>query len=386
MKWQSGKAKDRRLRRETTGAGMLTELRILDAAGNRAREALRVMEDVARFALDDTALTATLKAMRHDLADVLATLVRHAGDDALLLAARDTPGDTGTAIQGAGESKRANLAQVAMAAGSRLTEALRTLEEIAKTWPRASKEQDEPWERLETLRYAAYDAHKRLVLALAPAARQWRVCVLITESLCTHHSWTDVARLALAGGADCLQLREKSLDSAGLLARARTLVQLAQPHAASVIVNDRPDIALLAGADGVHLGQSDLSVADVRRLSARPARRLLVGVSCSTIGHARRAADDGADYLGLGPMFDSTTKPKPSLSGPDLMRQAISDPASARVPHLAISGITTANIPHLVAAGCRGVAVSSAVCSSPDPASAVRTLRIALDGSPGQRE
>lgn len=358
---------------------MSAELRILDANANRAREALRVMEDIARFGLDDPALSADLKATRHRLREALARLASVGIDGPALLESRDTPGDLGTAIEGSGEASRTDLANIAAAAASRLGESLRSLEETAKLLPTAPGALESAWESFEGLRYAAYDLHRRLVLALRPSARQWRLCVLITEALC-RHPWEAVAARAIAAGADCLQLREKSLDSGELLRRAERLVQIARDTPApgtrrpSVIINDRAEIALLAGADGVHVGQSDLGVADVRRLSARPARRLLVGVSCSTLERAVQAVRDGADYLGLGPMFPSTTKAKPTLAGPGLISAVVGDPVASRVPHLAISGITRERAGELAAVGCRGIAVSAAVCGAEDVEGAVRGI------------
>jgi thiamine-phosphate pyrophosphorylase len=171
-------------------------------------------------------------------------------------------------------------------------------------------------------------------------------------------------------GADCVQLREKSLDSRTLLARAKRLVAIARGHA-STIINDRADIALLAGADGVHVGQSDLSLLDVRKIAGFS---LLVGVSTSSIAHARAAAHDGADYCGVGPMFASQTKPNPALAGAEYLRQYVSDPQVNRLPHLAIGGITPRNASDLRDAGCAGIAVSSCICGSPDPALACKEL------------
>ncbi|MCB9840758.1 MAG: thiamine phosphate synthase [Phycisphaeraceae bacterium] len=352
---------------------MSAEARIIDAAANRAREALRVMEDVARFGLDDAALAGELKAMRHGLRDAIGGLSGVGIGEADLLSSRDTPGDVGTSIEGAGEGSRRGLVDVAAAAGARLSEALRTLEEVSKTLADGDDGAARSWERFEALRYAGYDVQRRLALAMSPPARQWRLCVLVTEALC-RQPWEVVVRDAIEAGADCLQLREKSLDSRELLARARRLVEIARPLGASVIINDRPDIALLSGADGVHLGQTDLTVGDVRRLSARLARRLIVGVSCSTLEQARAAVADGADYIGLGPMFVSGTKPKAVLAGPGLVERVVADPVASRVPRLAISGITPANIGELAAVGCRGVAVSAAVCGAADVGAAVRGL------------
>lgn len=338
-------------------------IRIADANANRAREALRVLEDIARFGLDDAAISATIKSARHELSEALARL----GLDPLTrLAARDTEADVGTTISTPGEARRANIREIAGAASGRLSEALRSLEECAKaiSAPVAPA--------FEQLRYQSYTLEKDLLLRLPTGrAPQWRLCVLITQSLCIHHPWERIAELALTGGADCLQLREKELTDHELLERARTLVQIASTHNAAVIVNDRPDIALAAEATGVHLGQHDLPPEVARRIVGTA---MLIGVSCSTLSQAQRAVRQGADTLGLGPMFPSSTKPKPTLSGVDLLAAVLADEQLAEVPHLAISGINPVNAAMLAEAGCRGIAVSSAVCSSPDPAQACRDL------------
>lgn len=345
-------------------------LRLVDANINRATEALRVADDLARFVLDDAELCGRFKALRHELITAVAGLPGGAG---ARLAARDTTGDVGTTVAGPGEYTRSNAGAVAQSACGRLGEALRSLEEAAKLLGA-----DAVARAVEGLRYRAYTAGAELVLKLgAGGVRQWRLCVLITESLCTHHAWDRVAELALAGGADCLQLREKALDSGALLARARRLVEIARAHAspggvrASVVINDRPDIALLAGADAVHVGQSDLPVAEVRRLAGFT---LAVGVSTANLEQARRAKADGADSVGLGPMFASGTKPKPTLAGVEYLRAFLADPGLAGLPHLAISGITPENAGELWAAGCGGVAVSSVVCGAARPDEACGAL------------
>lgn len=336
------------------------ELRIIDANANRAREALRTMEDIARLALDHAPLAARLKELRHDLASALTPFQS-------AITRRDTAGDVGTAISTKTEATRASLRDVAVAAAKRLSEALRTLEETAKATDRAR--QVAP--RIEAIRYRAYDIERDLTLAMgAGRAPQWTLCLLLTESLCTHHPWLDVARLAIEAGADAIQLREKTLDGAELAARTRALIDIARPAGASVIVNDRIDVALATGADAVHLGQTDLTVADARRIAGFD---LLVGVSTTNLEQARQAHREGADYCGIGPMFPSTTKPKDHIAGPDYARQYLShDPPLP--PHLAIGGITPDNASELAAAGARGLAVSSAICSAADPAAACREI------------
>ncbi len=347
--------------------------RLIDANANRAREGLRVVEDLARFVLNDPRLSAELKAIRHQLAAALELLPLDRG---ALLAWRDAQADVGTALSTPTEADRDGLPTLAAAAAGRLAEALRSIEESAKALgsPQAAA-------AVEQLRYRAYDATAGVERAFGTGrARQWRLCILLTESLCTHHPWLRVAELAIEGGADCLQLREKDLSTAELTARARELVALARPHAVSVIINDRVDVALAANADGVHLGQTDMTVRDARRIAGNT---LLIGVSTANLDQARAAARDGTDYCGLGPMFPSPTKPKPTLAGPAYLRAYLADPATARLPHLAISGISPQNVGELAAAGCRGVAVSSAVCGATEPAVECAALLSAMTSASG---
>jgi thiamine-phosphate pyrophosphorylase len=346
--------------------------RIIDANYNRAREALRVMEDAARFALNDADITSELKGLRHDLQEAISQLPL---DRAALIASRDTAADVGVPIKAGAELERQGLHHVAAAAASRLTEALRSLEEAAKALQAAPAAA-----LIEGIRYRAYTADKELTLAMgSPARRQWRLCVLLTESLCKHHAWLRVAELAIDGGADCLQLREKDLEDRELLARAKDLVGLARPRpGTSVIINDRVDIALLAEADGVHMGQTDLGIRDARVIAGN---RLIIGASTENLDQAHEAARAGADYIALGPMFPTTTKEKPRIAGPTYARSFVSDEALVRTPHLAIGGITPGNARELALAGCRGIAVCSFVCAAPDPAEACRALLGAFSAS-----
>jgi len=334
-------------------------LRILDANANRAREALRVMEDAARFILDDEDLSRQFKQLRHDLTDALSKIEG-------LSAWRDTPGDVGTTIATERETDRAGVADVAVAAGKRLSEALRSLEEYGKTLPPTACGFAPI---IEALRYRGYALEQQLCTALGTGrAKQWRLCVLISESLCPEGDWMRVAEAAVEGGTDCIQLREKNLDASELLSRARQLVAMCRPKGVSVIVNDRPDVALLGNADGVHLGQTDLPCTEARKLVGT---QLLIGVSTSNLDQAKQAHRDGADYCGVGPMFPTTTKHKPVIAGPAYLKEYL---AWNQLPHLAIGGINTGNIDELVAAGGQGVAVSSSICRATDPADVTHRL------------
>lgn len=206
-----------------------------------------------------------------------------------------------------------------------------------------------------------------------PAPARWRLCVLISQDLCPGREWWQVAQAVIAhgdpsGGNLCVQLREKHLDDRELLDRAIRLVALCRPRGVNVIINDRPDIALLANADGVHLGQADLPTTQVRGLVGP---RTLIGISTSNLSQAKQALIDGADYCGVGPMFPTATKQKDALAGPTYLREYL---AWGGLPHLAIGGITNDNANRLIEEGVQGIAVSSAVCSAQDPSEATAQL------------
>ena len=337
-------------------------LRLLDANANRAREALRVLEDYARFVLGSAELSAALKAVRHDLAAATRPFVADA------VFHRDTPGDVGTGNKTASERHRDDLSDVVTAAGKRLGEALRAIEEFLKTQSPADAS------KVESLRYRAYDLEHRLAFTLRPAARDFarvRLYVLVPESLC-RIPWLEAAEQAILGGADCIQLREKDLDGGESLTRARQLVQVCRHHNVPCVINDRPDVALLAGADGVHVGQGDLPARDVRRLVGNA---MLVGVSTHSLPQARQAVLDGADYVGVGPVFRSATKPRQILPGLELARQVARADPPLPVPAVAIAGIDAGNVDEVLATGLRAVAVSSAVLSSDDVRAAAAAIK-----------
>jgi thiamine-phosphate pyrophosphorylase len=336
----------------------LPALRILDANFNRAREALRVVEDYVRFVLEDEKGSAELKELRHDLAAAVSRWTEHA----LLL--RDTPGDVGTTNKTQSEMRREDMAAVVRAAGKRLGEALRTIEEYLKTLS-----PDEA-AKVEAVRYRFYDIELRVARTLKPGDRfgDVRLYVLITESSCKK-PWFEVAQAAIAGGADCLQLREKELESGELLRRAKALVNLCHDAGVLCIINDRPDIALLSNADGVHVGQTDLPATEARKLLG-PDK--LIGVSTHNTDQAKQALLDGADYIGVGPVFPSATKPRGFLPGLEYARQAA---AEVRLPSIAIAGITEQNVDQVLATGVRAIAVTAAVAGCDDPRGACQRLK-----------
>jgi thiamine-phosphate pyrophosphorylase len=340
--------------------------RILDAAANRASEALRVIEDHCRFSRNDAVLTEQLKQFRHELTRITIELLpAHQR-----LAARDTAADVGTAIGTASERTRHSLTGVVEANLKRLQESLRSLEEFAKLSSPALALQ------LEQLRYRSYTLEKSVLReslrhkGIADA----RLYVLISGAgCCAALDWT-IAEAA-AGGAQVIQLREKGLDDRALLDRARRVRRWTTDVGACFIVNDRPDIARLAEADGVHLGQTDMSVSDARRILGPNA---IIGVSTHDPEQLRQAVTETIDYVAVGPIFSSQTKSFDSLVGVDLVRQAatITD-----MPWFAIGGLNTANLPEVIDAGAKRIAVSHAICQANDPRQAARLLRERIDAA-----
>lgn len=333
--------------------------RILDANFNRAREALRVAEDYARFVLNDAALSATAKSLRDQLRSVYETL----GADHLL-AWRDTSGDVGTEIESPGEHRRSSTAAVATAACKRLTEALRVIEEYAKI------ESPGAASAAEQVRYRAYTFEQRLIARVDVAARfaQSRLYVLLTTSLCKGDPVL-TAHAAAAGGADCIQLREKDLSDRQLLELARRVRAATLETRTLLVINDRPDIAALVAADGVHVGQDDMPVAAARQIVGGDR---LVGLSTHSLEQARAAAETDCDYIGVGPMFVSPTKAAARIPGPRLLTRVA---AEIDAPHVAIGGITADNVERLAAAGAQRVAVCQAVVAAADPKAAARVIK-----------
>lgn len=336
--------------------------RALDAGFNRAREAARVLEDYCRFALDDRFLTQQVKELRHGLAAAAQRL-----PERLLLASRETLRDVGTAATAGGEYARSSPRHVAAVNVKRLQETLRSLEEFGKViGPDLGRE-------LEAIRYRAYTLERALALGAASRERlaNARLYVLLTRAHCPAAvDWT--LHEAARGGADVFQLREKDLPDRELIDLARRFRAWTREAGVLFVVNDRPDVARLSEADGVHLGQDDLSVKDARRILGPDA---LIGVSTHSVQQLRQAVLDGADYVGIGPTFPSRTKAFDAFPGLEFVQAAS---AETSLPAFALGGVDVTNVGRVVGAGARRVAVGSAVAAADDPEAAARLLKAAL--------
>jgi len=333
--------------------------RILDAAANRLREGLRVLEDHVRFAGDNAELARLLKERRHAFADAMSLI-----DPQGLLAARETRQDVGTRISTPAEQRRQSTRQVLQAACKRTQEAARSLEEFGKILSA------EFATRIEQLRYSLYTLERVLLIHESSRTRfaGHLLYLLLTEAACPRGSGP-MLQEALAGGVSLVQVREKSMTDRRLLEHCRRVREWTREAGALFVVNDRPDIAVLADADGVHVGQDELSVREARRIVGP---RRLIGVSTHNIEQARQAVLDGADYLGVGPVFSSRTKSFSEFAGLDYVRQVA---AEISLPWFAIGGIGPENVEQVIQGGATRIAVSQSICGATDPTATARQLQ-----------
>jgi len=338
--------------------------RILDANFNRAREACRVMEEYCRFAMDSAGFSARIKTIRHRLCSAM----KHF-DTLALLSSRDTQTDVGKKLRVQGQLKRDDLKDLFSAASKRASEALRALAEAAQiVSPDTAM-------IFEELRFQIYLLEKDVMIAADTRSRfeSVRLYVLINvDPISDHDRILALAKDCCLGGADCLQLRAKGIPDRPLLERAKQFVRICRSNNVISIINDRIDIAILSHADGVHLGQTDISIADARKLSPTP---MICGISTHSPPQLKAAIAQAPDYIALGPAFPTKTKPNLDIAGCDYIRKAVKTLKSTGIPHVAIGGIDETNIEQILAAGPTSLAVCSAISREKDPEKACRQIK-----------
>jgi thiamine-phosphate pyrophosphorylase len=342
-------------------------LRILDASANRAAEGLRVVEDYLRFVLDNPLLTDEVKKLRHDLAEAVSELGRSE-----LVAARDIRGDVGVDIKTEAEMQRGEPLAVLSANLHRAAQALRSLGEYSKiVAPQVAP-------RFETIRYHVYQLESTIASGQAAAERLAKTNLyVLVDGRDSHDAFVAFIDALLSAGVHAIQLRDKNLSDRELVDRGRAVRQRIARFGTDtlLIVNDRPDLAVLCDADGVHVGQDELTVADARKIVGP---RRLVGVSTHSIDQAHAAVLEGASYIGVGPAFASTTKDFAEFPGVALLAEVAQ---SIRVPAFAIGGITLDNLDQVLATGIRRVAIGAAITAAANPAAETRKWLKRLDGN-----
>lgn len=335
--------------------------RPIDANLNRAREGLRVLEDYARFVLDNADLTGQLKTLRHSL---VAEEVQLRSTTVAPLPFRDTHGDVGTSISTDRELSRMDASDIIAANFRRVQEALRSLEEFGKIYSSRFALQ------MKALRYQCYESEQ----SFPPPTQtsRWQdqltgaaVYVLLTEELC-HENWKTAVEQIIEAGGGAIQLREKNLSDREIVRRGQWIADAVKDYSTLFIMNDRPDLALHSRSAGVHVGQTETSVKQCRDI-LKPDH--LVGVSAHSLQEALKAQSDGADYLGVGPVFPSLTKHFDTHTGLELIQQAA---AAVTRPWFAIGGISLDNVEQVTAAGATAIAVCKAVIGSDRPGQMVK--------------
>jgi thiamine-phosphate pyrophosphorylase len=201
--------------------------------------------------------------------------------------------------------------------------------------------------------------------------------VILDRSVARGRDLVDVLDATIAGGCRMVQLREKAWPSGRLWPLAERLRARCRAAGVTFIVNDRLDLALALDADGIHLGQDDLP-ADRAQPLLRPG--MVLGLSTHSVAQARAARDAGADYVAVGSMFPTPTKPDFELVGPDLVRNVRGE---IPVPLIGIGGVSHDNVADVIRAGADGVAVISAVCAAADPEAATRRFLELIRGARG---
>ena len=328
--------------------------RLIDANLDRAREGLRVVEDWCRFGLERDDLVISLKDWRQRLGKLHREHYKQA---------RSTATDPGAGLDHPAQLDRHSPRQVVEANCGRVQEALRVLEEYARSVdaPLAAE--------AAVIRYGLYDLEVTCLKATGGNSRRNRLqdCQLcLITAPCP--DLVERVTAALRSGVAMVQHRCKSGSDRSRLAEAKALAALCQDHGALLIINDRIDLALAVDADGVHLGQDDLPT-EVARGLIGPDR--LLGRSTHELDQVAEANREDCDYLGLGPVNTTAVKPERPAIGAELVGQAL---AITQKPVFAIGGITQANLSQLTAVGCRRAAVIGAIMGSNSPAESSQSL------------
>ncbi len=361
--------------------------RILDAAINRAGEGIRVVEDYVRMVLGDVYLATQLKQLRHDL-----TAAVEAIDPAERIAARDSQGDVGRTIKTESEYQRGDLNEtdspssenefnkMKLSGGmiqanlARAQQAFRTIEEFSKTIdPEISKS-------VEQLRYRTYTIEKAVLTTVVSLQNLAQANLYVLIDGCKIESdqgkgLSALTKMLIQANVSMIQFRDKTLADREQVVAGRLIAKLTRGTSTRFIMNDRSDLAIACNADGVHLGQDDVDVADARRILGAAK---MIGVSTHSIDQARAAVLAGANYLGVGPVFESETKQFDAHVGLQLVSEVAKE---IQLPAFAIGGITLGNLKDVIDAGLPRVAVSAAIAKSEDPSAATIAFKSVLDAA-----
>jgi len=348
-------------------------LRIIDANCNRLMEGLRVVEEIARFMLDDKDLTGKIKALRGRVKQGIELIGE--GDD--LIGTRDSMSDVGKHMYPGSEAERSDISRIITSNIKRAEEAARVLEEFGKL---SNKNAGKAF---KSIRFDLYTIEKELTSRLSTclAGRQavdrrlldFDLYVVTDPDVLGKRSPLDAVKQVIKGGAKIVQLRDKKAPTGQYYKWAVQIAPLCKKAGVAFIVNDYIDICMAVGADGIHLGQDDVPVSAARKLLGSGK---LIGLSTHSYDQAMKGIRSGADYISIGPIFSTASKPNTKPLGLDLLKKIVK--ATGRspnpIPFVAIGGINNDNIADVAKSSPR-VAVIRAAIGDRDIAGEVKKLR-----------
>ncbi len=331
--------------------------RVLDANLNRLREGLRVVEEYCRLVQNDKSFI-QLKEIRHLLQRLYPPKLEN-----LCLQARQADADVGNQTFNSSEANRDDSLAVLRAGLKRSQEASRVIEEYAKII-----NEDAVSRKAKSLRFSLYTLEKKLLVSRSDKVSSWfdgdrdyALYLVVDEAFYHGHGLLTDLEMALIAGVNLLQLRQKRAGDQHFLLRTRQLKILCAEYRLPFIVNDRPDIAFLSAADGLHLGQDDLDIAAARKIVGE---EMPIGRSTHSLEQALAAEAEGADYIGFGPVFKTPSKENPDpVVGIEKLREVVS---RISLPVVAIGGINHENIALVRDTGTAGIAVIRAILASDD--------------------
>ncbi len=332
--------------------------RIIDANVNRASEAIRVLEDFSRFSKDSVTISKNLKNIRHYINNLFSNYI-------VLISNRESNLDIGKDIENS--SKRNSFKDIIHANCKRAEEALRVLSEYGQLLELDSIS----LKKIEEYRYMTYSIEKELLIN-ERLHRLSSACLYLVSNRNDFKSDIDflnVIEKSIEGGIDIIQLREKHESEKKILELGKEIRKMTNNTDVLFIINDRVDIALACDADGVHIGQDDFPISELRKITPPG---FLIGLSTHSIEQGEKGNKSSADYLGVGPVFQTPTKPDYIPAGLEYVSWAKNN---ISLPWFAIGGIDESNIDKVISTGASKIAVVRAVMNSKDPTKSVKILK-----------
>ncbi len=338
----------------------MSETRLLDANINRSAEGLRVLEDIARFRLNNQKISSDIRELRHQVRDLFK------GREKKLLASRDSSNDVGVKTSSLGKTDvRSDIKDTVLSNFKRVQEAFRSIEEILKT-----KGEYPTGKKMEILRFSVYSLEPRL-FSLFSRQLPPGVYGILGEKFSLGRTNVQVAKKMVDAGVDILQYREKLTDKSmkEIYRECLEIRKITKDANIPFIINDYADIAMMVGADGIHQGQDDLPVKALRKI----APQMMIGCSTHSPDQAKKAIEDGADYIGVGPIFTTQTKEDVcDAVGLEYLDYVV---RNHDIPFVAIGGIKLNNLKDITARGIKTICLVTEIIGARDIENRIKKIK-----------